>query len=357
MTKKPTPTIKDVADYASVSPMTVSRVLNNQDIVKESTRRRVLEAMRALNYRPNLMARGLAGRSGLFIGLIYRNPSYGYLSEFLLGALSTCRRLGHNLVVEEPFLDRKMVDLELIERRFLDTSIQALIVVPPLSDDPQLIDVLERTGIAYVCVSPRLNTYVGASVGMNDTDAARDMTDYLLGLGHRRVGFIMGPPDHRASELRLTGYKQALTERGMAFDASLVGQGDFTYVSGMHAAMALLDNGAAPTAIFASNDDMAAGAITRIHQCGLDVPGDISVVGFDDTAAAATIWPPLTTIRQPIREMANAAIETLERLVGRTEGSGSDEPERSRLPYRLVVRDSAAPPRQGAWTPASSAAG
>ena len=344
MNKKPQTTIKDVAALASVSPMTVSRVLNNQDIVRESTRRRVQDAMRALNYRPNLMARSLAGRSGLFIGLIYRNPSYGYLSEFLLGALSTCRRLGHNLVVEEPFLDRKLVDLELIERRFLDTSIQALIVVPPLSDDPQLIDVLERTKIAYVCVSPRLNTYAGASVGMNDIDAAREMTEYLLGLGHERVGLIKGPPDHRASELRLTGYKQALEAAGRPFDASIVGEGDFTYVSGMRAAKGLLDTATPPTAIFASNDDMAAGAINSIHQSGLRVPEEISVVGFDDTATASAIWPPLTTIRQPIREMANAAIETLERIVGEEAAGARPATEKQRLPYKLVVRESAASP-------------
>ncbi|MBO6798514.1 LacI family DNA-binding transcriptional regulator [Maricaulis sp.] len=344
MNKKQTTTIKDVAEFAAVSPMTVSRVLNNHDFVKESTRRRVQDAMRALNYRPNLMARNLAGRSGLFIGLIYRNPSYGYLSEFLLGALSTCRRLGHNLIVEEPFLDRNMVDLELIERRFLDTSIQALIVVPPLSDDPQLIDVLERTGISYVCVSPRLNSYAGASVGMNDTDAAREMTDYLLGLGHERVALIKGPPDHRASELRLIGYQQALEARGMALDPELIGEGDFTYVSGMHAAKKLVDRERRPTAIFASNDDMAAGAITCIHQSGLRVPEDLSVVGFDDTATASAIWPPLTTIRQPIREMANAAIETLERGVRGPEAKNAAPPEKLRLPYDLVIRESAAPP-------------
>ncbi len=344
MSKKTTTTIKDVAELASVSPMTVSRVLNNYDMVKESTRQRVQDAMRALNYRPNLMARNLAGRSGLFIGLIYRNPSYGYLSEFLLGALNACRSLGHNLIVEEPFLDRKMVDLELIERRFLDTSIQALIVVPPLSDDPQLIDVLERTKITYVCVSPRLGGYAGASVGMNDIDAAREMTEYLLGLGHKRVGLIKGPPDHMASDLRFTGYRQALSASNTAVDVDIIAAGDFTYVSGMQAAERLMQSSNPPTAIFASNDDMAAGAITTLHRLGLRVPEDVSVVGFDDTATASAIWPPLTTIRQPIREMANAAIQTLERMVGQDETAPLTAADRQRLPHQLIVRESAAAP-------------
>lgn len=347
MNKKQNITIQDVADLASVSPMTVSRVLNNYSGVRDATRKRVQQAMRKLNYRPNLMARSLAGRSGLFIGLIYRNPSYGYLSEFLLGALSACRRLGHNLIVEEPLLDRKMVDLEIIERRFLDTSIQALIVVPPLSDDPELIDVLERIKIAYVCVSPRLNSYAGASVGMNEVEAAREMTEYLLELGHKRIGFIKGPSDHRASELRLTGYKQALEARGRPFEASQMGDGDFTYVSGMRAARKLLEKEHPPTAIFASNDDMAIGAITAVHQSGLRVPEDVSVTGFDDAAAASATWPPLTTIRQPIREMANAAIEMLERVVGETDLASAAKPEKMRLPYELVVRGSAGPPARG----------
>ena len=343
MSKKQKITIQDVAELASVSPMTVSRVLNNSSGVKEATRKRVQQAMRTLNYRPNLMARSLAGRSGLFIGLIYRNPSYGYLSEFLLGALNTCRRLGHNLIVEEPFLDRKMVDLELIERRFLDTSIQALIVVPPLSDDPQLIDVLERIKIPFVCVSPRLEQYAGPGVGMNEVEAAREMVEYLLDLGHKRIGFIKGPPDHRASELRLKGYRQAFESRGLTIEPNLIGEGDFTYVSGMRSAKKLLQSENRPTAIFASNDDMAFGVINAVHQSGLRVPEDISVVGFDDTAAASATWPPLTTIHQPIREMADAAIETLERLV---EQSAETPPvqEKLRLHHKLVVRESAAPP-------------
>ncbi|MEE2526838.1 LacI family DNA-binding transcriptional regulator [Hyphobacterium sp. HN65] len=347
MNKKQKITIQDVAEMAAVSPMTVSRVLNNKGVVKEATRKRVQEAMRALKYRPNLMARNLAGRSGLFLGLIYRNPSYGYLSEFLLGALNTCRRLGHNLVVEEPFIDRKMVDLELIERRFLDTSIQALIVVPPLSDDPQLIDVLERIKIPYVCVSPRLDHYAGPGVGITETEAAREMTEYLLDLGHERIGFIKGPPDHRASELRLTGYKQAFEARGLAVDPGLIGEGDFTYVSGMRAAKALLESTNRPTAIFASNDDMAFGVINAVHRSGLSVPDDMSVVGFDDTPAASATWPPLTTIHQPIRELASAAIEMLERLVEQSASDTAVEPEKLRLAHKLVVRESAGPPPAG----------
>ncbi|MCR9269825.1 MAG: LacI family DNA-binding transcriptional regulator [Henriciella sp.] len=346
MNKKQTATIKDVAELARVSQMTVSRVLNDQSAVKETTRKRVQAAMRELNYRPNIMARNLAGRAGLFIGLIYRNPSYGYLSEFLLGALDTCRKLGHYLIVEEPLVDDNMVDLEQIEKRFLDTSIQALIVVPPLSDDPKLIDTLERTGISFVCVSPKLDAYTGPSVRMDDVAAAGEMTGYLLNLGHNQIGLIKGPPDHMSSELRLAGYRNAYRERDKVVEEDLIVSGDFTYVSGMQAASKLLSRPKPPTAIFACNDDMAAGAIAAAHQAGLRVPQDVSIVGFDDTANASALWPPLTTVRQPIRDMASSAIEILARRVAQSKAKVPTRTENLTLDHELVIRQSAAAPTQ-----------
>lgn len=344
--KKQTATIKEVAELARVSQMTVSRVLNDQGAVKETTRKRVQDAMRQLNYRPNIMARNLAGRTGLFIGLIYRNPSYGYLSEFLLGALDACRQLGHYLIVEEPLVDDNMVDLEQIEKRFLDMSIQALIVVPPLSDDPKLIDTLERTGISFVCVSPKLDGYTGPSVRMNDTAAAKEMTEYLLNLGHEKIALIKGPPDHRSSELRYESFKKTLAQRGIGIDDDLIISGDFTYISGMRSTVELLNRAEPPTAIFACNDDMAAGAIAAVHQAGLRVPQDISIVGFDDTANASAMWPALTTVRQPIREMASSAIEILQKSVSRKGAVPLSAQKHKTLDHELVIRDSAAPPKR-----------
>lgn len=346
MNKKQAATIKEVAERAHVSQMTVSRVLNDQSSVKDTTRKRVQDAMRALNYRPNIMARNLAGRSGLFVGLIYRNPSYGYLSEFLLGALDTCRKLGHYLIVEEPLVDDNMVDIDQIEKRFRDTSIQALIVVPPLSDDPKLIDTLESTGISFVCISPKLGAYTGPSVRMDDRAAARDMTKYLVDLGHARIGLIKGPPDHMSSELRLAGYADTFAATGLSVDEDLIVSGDFTYVSGMESAKQLMAQNPPPTAIFATNDDMAAGAIAAAHQAGLRVPQDISIVGFDDTANASAMWPPLTTVRQPIRDMARSAIELLAKNGSQENLNSKPDAQRLTLDYELVIRDSAGPPKR-----------
>lgn len=338
---KHTATIKEVAALAKVSQMTVSRVLNKQSSVKEATRNRVQAAIRELNYRPNLMARNLAGRSGQFIGLLYRNPSYGYLSEFLLGALSTCKQLGHYLIVEEPLAEADMMDLELIEKRFRDSSIQSLIVVPPLSDKPELIEMLKRTGISFVCVGPPVEGQEVHSVRMDDHSAAREMTDHLLELGHTRIGFIRGPSDHLSSELRFRGYQEALHYKGIGLNSQHVVSGDFTYASGMKAASDLLEQAEPVTAIFACNDDMAASAVSAAQRAKLRLPEDLSIVGFDDIPNVSWIWPPLTTIHQPIRDMAKQAIEILVDDQARQ----NPKPSIRSLDYELVIRQSSAPPK------------
>ena len=333
-------TIKDVAERAGVSQMTVSRVLNNKSVVSEDTRRRVKAAMRALNYRPNLMARSLAGRQGLFIGLLYRNPSYGYLSEFLLGALEACREMGHYLVVEEPLMHDEMIDLDYLEARFLDTSIQAVIVVPPLSDDLKLIGTLSDAAIDSVGVTSNFASKL-PSVGIDDHRAAAEMTRYLLGLGHRRIGVIGGAASHLTGNLRLDGFRAALEEAGIAPCEDLIVPGDFTYRSGIEGAERLFGRSDPPTAVFALNDDIASGAITGAYRAQMRVPEDVTIVGFDDTANAAALWPPLTTVRQPIRQIARSAIDLLVRRV--------EDPAQARthvcLDYEIVVRQSSGPPR------------
>ena len=340
-TKRSGATIKDVAERASVSQMTVSRVLNNKPLVSEATRERVRAAMRELNYRPNLMARSLAGRSGLFIGLLYANPSYGYLSEFLMGGLEACRRMGHYLVVEEPFMREEAIDLDQLEDRFIDTSIQAVLVIPPLSDDPDLIEKLTGAGMDFVRVSASPEPDPAhPTLGIDDRAAAADMTRHLVGLGHERIGVIGGPPSHIASQLRFEGFCDAMMAAGLDVDAGLIAEGDFTYRTGMEGAARLLSRKAPPTAIFAFNDDMASGAITSAYRAQLEVPRDVSIVGFDDTVNAASLYPPLTTVRQPIREMAGRAIEMLMRSV---EAPG-EVPEPLFLDYEIVERASSGPP-------------
>ena len=333
-------TIKDVAARADVSQMTVSRVLNNKAVVSDETRERVRAAMRELQYRPNLMARNLATRSGLFIGLLYRNPSYGYLTEFLLGALEACRELGHYLVVEEPFMNKEAIDLPSLEARFLEMGIQAALVLPPLSDDEDLIGTLDDAGIDFIRISSAGDAD-HATVGIDDEAAAAAMTRYLIGLGHRRIAVTGGPQAHITDALRMRGFQRAMAEAGVTWDHSLRVAGDFTYRSGLDAATKLFAMSDPPTAIFAFNDDMASGAITGAYRTGLQVPEDVTVVGFDDTMNAASLFPPLTTVRQPIRGMARFAVEALARSI---EGPATP-PRMSYMDYEVVVRSSSGPPR------------
>lgn len=251
--------------------------------------------------------------------------------------------MGHYLVVEEPFVRDEAIDLEALEDRFIDTSIQAVVVIPPFSDDSDLMSALMDAGMAFVRVSSDLSTEHrgGGGVGIDDRSAAREMTRYLLGLGHSRIAVIEGPQTHLASRLRLDGYQDAMREAGLIADPALTVSGDFTYRSGLDGATTLLSSPNRPTAIFALNDDMAAGAITSAYRAQLNVPEDLSIVGFDDTANAASLYPPLTTVRQPIRDMAGEAIAALDLTVG-NRGTPMNT---SYTDYSLIERGSAAPPR------------
>lgn len=333
------PTIADVARLAGVSPMTVSRVINADASVRPTTRESVKVAIAALNYAPNPAARSLAGAAQLRIALLHSNPSASYLSEFLMGSLDSAGRSDIQLVIEKCEIgDHEIAVVERLIRRNID----GVVLPPPLCDSGEVLERLIAAGVPTVAVATgRAPEQVG-SVRIDDRGAARAMTRHLLDLGHRRIGFVIGNPNLSASAERLEGYREALATRGIAPDEALLAQGLFTYRSGLDAAERLLD-AARPTAIFASNDDMAAATVAVAHRRGLDVPRDLSVCGFDDSALATTIWPELTTIRQPIAAMSQAAIEL---LVATLRAARDRKPERHLLlDYTLVRRESDAAPR------------
>lgn len=305
-------TIKEVAEKAGVSQMTVSRVLNKQKLVKESTRQKVEAAISALNYRPNLMARGLAGGRSKLIGLAYYNPSPSYLSALLVSALKQCRDLGHHLVIEDlADMEEGPLNTSAIAKRLSTIRLDGLILTPPLSSNQTLIDLIHQIGLPTVLLGSDMAAKGQSTVVFDDTTAAYDMTKCLVGEGHVRIGLVEGPVEHPSSGQRSAGYRKALQDAGIKADDELIVRGDFTFRSGMRAADKLLDLAQPPTAIFASNDDMAAGVIAAAQRRSVQVPGELSVVGFDDTAIAAAIWPRLTTVRQPIAEMAQAAVEII----------------------------------------------
>jgi len=348
------PTMSDVATLAGVSPMTVSRVMNGDTKVRETTRVRVDAAVAALNYVPNQAARRLAGARSLRVGFLYSNPSAGYLSEFLVGLLNQASPNNVQLVVEQCAADGHGIEQA---RRLIANGVDGIILPPPLCDSSQLIDLIAASGTPAVTVAcgqpdPRVG-----GISIDDFSAAYAMASHLIALGHQRIGFVIGHPNQSASARRLAGFQAAIAEKQAQAAPELIVQGMFTYRSGLDAAETLLGLPQRPTAIFASNDDMAAAAVAIAHRLGLDVPGDLTVAGFDDTALATTIWPELTTVRQPITEMAGAAVQALvQRIRAGDAGNDTEAAEADRhvlVPYTLVRRQSDAAPRM---RPSASAA-
>lgn len=334
------PTIVDVAREAGVSIKTVSRVLNHEPGVHESTREQVLKVVEALRYRPKQSARSLAGGRSFLIGLLYYDPSAIFVGSVQQGATLRCRELGYHLVVES--LHNDAPDLrQQIDRMVLALRPDGMILTPPLCDNPEVLAALRESGTPCVLMSPERDLRGVPSVRMDDVHAAEEITNLLLSLGHQRIAFIKGPPDQSASGLRYQGFVNALRAHGLEPDPELIQPGQFTFASGRDAAHQLLSRRQRPTAVFASNDDMALGVLAAAQRLGLSVPGELSVAGFDDSPTAALVWPPLTTVRQPVAEMARAAVEMLVAVQRPDMTAPEDEADLHKvLPHELVVRDS-----------------
>ncbi|MFN3945824.1 MAG: LacI family DNA-binding transcriptional regulator [Allosphingosinicella sp.] len=336
-------TIQDVARAAGVSAMTVSRVMNGERNVRESTRAAVREAIDRLNYSPNTAARSLAAGEATHIGLLYANPSAAYLSQFLVGALAGARRAGCHLVLEACESETADGQAE-ATRGFVQSGVDGVILPPPLSESLPVHAELAAAETPVVTVAMGMPPAGRLNVRIDDFEAAREMTRHLLDLGHRNIGFILGHPNHVATGERMRGFCVALEEAGLDPAGAPTEQGYFTYRSGLVAAERLLARTPCPTAIFASNDDMAAAAVNVAHRKGLDVPRDVSIVGFDDTSPATTVWPELTTVRQPIAAMAEAALDLLLANIRSARSPGAPADTERVLEHELVLRESSAPP-------------
>lgn len=330
--------LEDVARAAGVSPKTVSRVLNDEANVTVRTREKVRAAIDAMGYRPHPSARSLASNRSFLVATLYDNPSSNYLTEILDGVLEACDQHRYSMLVRP--LDAGAADfVARVEAYISHHRPEGLVLTPPITDHAGLLARLRERGMPYASVSPidRAGT-IGAF--MDEPEAARQMVGHLLALGHRRVAHVIGHPAHGASRWRLSGYRDALQTAGLAFEPALVVQGDFSFGSGVAAARELfaLPRERRPTAVFAANDDMAAGVIWAAAKHGLAVPRDVSVCGFDDTPIAQQIWPALTTVHQPSHDMGRiAALQLLEVLRGRGEGA------MVQVPFALRVRESTGP--------------
>ena len=339
MKQSPNKTIDDVAQRAGVSIKTVSRVLNREPNVRQSTRDKVFATARALGYAPNISARRLAARRSFIVALVYRDDDVNhYIPDIQHGALDTCRERGYNLLLHpcQGDMDDAAHEIQQLARQAL---LDGFIVTPPLADSRKLLTAVARLALPFVRVSQLFRGQFSPSVSVGDRQGAFRMTEYLAGLGHRDVAFIVGNENQGASVDRLRGYREAVKDFGLTDNPEWVRQGDFTFESGSRCMTEILTLKKRPTAVFASNDDMAAGALMVAHRSGLEVPAEMSIVGFDDIAMSQRLWPALTTVRQPTKRAAALATGML------LDSLRTDDrtPENREVATELVIRESAGP--------------
>lgn len=326
-------TIEDVSQAAGVSIKTVSRVLNKEKYVAAATRARVEAAVIALRFRPNFAARALAGHKSFQIALIYDNPSPYYAQNLQAGVRARCLESGYRMIAQ-PCDAQSDTLLEEICSLIGQAQLDGVILTPPFTERTDIKDELIRRGVKFVMTSPAITDDAVSCTYMDQTAAAAAMTAHLIALGHRRIGFVQGDPLYTSSARRLDGYQMALKHAGIAFDPVLVRKGLYTFETGSTAAQALLALPRPPSAIFASSDDMAAGVLATAHRMGVLVPEQLSVAGFDDTDLARVVWPPLTTVHQPVRDLGYAAADLL--------FAESSDTEQRELPFAIIERGSTA---------------
>jgi LacI family transcriptional regulator len=340
-------TIYDVAAHAGVSIKTVSRVMNAEANVRPETRERVEAAAAALSYHPNLSARSLAGSKSYVIAAFvdakltlehWRNErGTDYLARIQLGATMPCREAGYHFLVE--LVDHDTLPMRQEVRNLLAAlKPDGVILTPPSTDNEIVLELLQRAGTPYVRLGPERSDGGGLRLRMDDHAAAFGMTEHLIGLGHRKIGFIEGEPIYGSSCARRAGFIAAMQAHGL--ETPWVFVGDYTYQSGFAGGHAMLAKRARPTAIFASNDDMALGCIAAADERGLQTPRDLSVAGFDDSSGSRFSRPQLTTLRQPIVELAARAAQAL--ISGSVRPDCDMEPALDIPSFALVPRGSTA---------------
>jgi len=347
--------LRDVAARAGVSIKTASRVVNGEAGVAPGTAMRVRRAVHTLGYVPNVAARRLVQRRAFVLGLVYQNRSWNWLNDFQAGAIAEARALGYEVLMH-PCDPRDRRERELLLRTIDQGSVDGLVLTPPCADFEDLGRELGSRRFPAVGIAPSRRSGRRPSVSPGDREGASAMAEHLAGLGHRRIAFVAGGSEQRSSHDRETGFRDGLASHGVGLDPRLVLPGDFSFESGVTCGRVLLALDPRPTAVFACNDDMAAGILAACHEHGVAVPGEISVAGFDDVALARQVWPALTTVRQPTGAIAGLAVRLLvETLAGTPRAAGRRHPASRRhqtLATELVVRGSTGPPCTWASTSA-----
>lgn len=307
------PTINDVADLAGVSKKTVSRVINDSPLVNRTTREGIQAVIDGINYQPDPQARGLAFRSSYLVGLIYDNPNPQYVVNIQLGILDGLRSTGFELLVHP--CDRKSDSFIEDARKFIERQkLYGVVLTPSVSEDERLAEVLREIGCSYIRIASIALDMDRRMIVTNDRIGGRAAARHLCELGHKRIALVSGQRGFRSSHERRQGFEEGLAEFGLKLPDEYVLQGDYTFESGFARGSELLDLNPAPTAVFAANDDMAAGVLQALWVSGQPAPASVSVVGFDDFSVAQHVWPRLTTVNSPTRDIGKLAARRLLKL-------------------------------------------
>jgi LacI family transcriptional regulator len=286
--------------------MTVSNVINGTGKVSEPTRRRVELAIKQLDYQPNSAARGLANSRTSRLGVVYERPWSTFASAALVGILEETSALGVQLLTcNSDHVGRHGPEQAM--RSLVKQGAGGLLLLPPFAEAMSGTPLLTELGVPVGTISTGRSFPDILTVRIDEQAAAQALTRLLIGHGHHRIGFIAGPPTHSGSAPRRIGYERELQAAGLPVSADLIAEGDYTFESGLRAAVTLLGRDDPPSAIFAANDEMAAATAWTAHRLGIPLPDRLSVVGFDDTPLAERVFPPLTAVHQPIGDMARQA--------------------------------------------------
>lgn len=308
-------TIKDVALEAGVSPMTVSRMINGKNI-KQVSLDKIKKAIEKVNYQPNIGARRLSGGRTYQFLMVFNNQNIGCFSDLLIGSMGACKKIGYNLLIEglgseSPDNKDEPMNYDSIISLIDQSRIDGLILVPPACVDSDLLNIVRERNIPCVRIAGSPARGIDLRVGCDSFAAAYDMGNHLISLGHTNLAIIKGPASYTSSALRYEGFVSALRHSGLELAKSNVKTGNYAIDSGLECALELLSQKNRPTAIFASNDSMAAGVLSAAQKLSIRVPEELSVAGFDGVPISEAVWPKLTTIWQPMKSMGEKAVELL----------------------------------------------
>jgi LacI family transcriptional regulator len=336
-------TIKDVAKLAGVSFKTVSRVINNEPTVGKDLQEKVWSAVKELNYQPNLSARQLRGTPS-FIAFIYDNPNSHYVIDVQRGILNECRKQGFELVIHPCNAKSKDIHDE-ITAMVKRSHIAGLILTPPMSEMPSIVELLTELKVNFVRILSASSEpdQLAPCVYIDDRKAGENITQYLIDLGHRNIGFLLGEREHKSSGERYEGYLDALNKNNIPLNPNLVMEGEYSFESGVERTKQMLNGTDKPSAIFACNDEIAAGTLFAARLMGVAVPQSLSIVGFEDSPFSRQTWPKLTTAQQPNDTIAETAAAI---LIANVKNDDKADAISNDFHPQLIVRDSTCPAPQ-----------